>query len=120
MWSGAPVCHRKIPSLHSFKVLEPSNLTDTTLHFSHPENLEQWPGSTTSQELVTPASKNVEEEKPPQQKFHYRLRQLGAGNDNGVGSHFAVHFFPEEVRQLLSSSSTMMLYIPPTFGHFSS
>ena len=46
--------------------------TEATLQFSHPENLEEWPGG--------PASKNS--------SFQYRLRRL----DN---QHFAMHFFPQ-------------------------
>ena len=45
--------------------------TDATLQYSHPENLEKWPGL---------PEKNV--------SFEYRLRRLGS-------QHFGVHFFPK-------------------------
>ena len=48
-----------------------TNSTDATLQYSHPENLEKWPGL---------PEKNV--------SFEYRLRRLGS-------QHFGVHFFPK-------------------------
>ena len=45
--------------------------TDATLQYSHPENLEKFPGL---------PEKNV--------SFEYRLRRLGS-------QHFGVHFFPK-------------------------
>ena len=51
--------------------LNHTTITEATLQFSHPENLELWP---------EPSSKNS--------SFQYRLRRLNS-------QHFAVHFFPQ-------------------------
>ena len=77
---GAPVCHRKIPTLHGMRVLDPSNLTSTPLQFSHPENLRQWPTTTDEEKNST--------EDSTKDTFQYRLRRLGS-------QHFVVHFFKE-------------------------
>lgn len=72
---GAPVCHRKIPTLHGMRVVDPQNLTTAALQFSHPDNLQQWPKVASE-----------EESKKEDIYFEYRLRRLGS-------QHFAVLLF---------------------------
>lgn len=70
MVPGAPVCHRKIPTVHGLKVSkEASNVTTAELEYSHPENLEAWPA---------PNADNA--------SLQFRLRRIADG-------HYALLFY---------------------------
>ena len=58
---NGPVCHRKIPSLHSMRVVE-SNETSADLEYSHPHNLQSWPFTNLTQSRS--------------QRYKYRIQRL--------------------------------------------
>lgn len=70
---GAPLCHRKIPSVHTLKVTgQQSNQTDGWLTFAYPENTEVWPSQNNTSDG----------------NLHYKIRKVAQ-------NHFAVHLYEE-------------------------
>ena len=71
----APVCHRRIPSIHSLRVIswDHSNSSEVLadVQYSHPQNLNPWPFTNLTQELET---------------YTYRLKRMAE-------NHYEISFF---------------------------
>ena len=76
---NGPVCHRKIPSLHSMRVVKNEDDSTADLEYSHPDNLQPWPFTN-----LTEAT---------QRRYKYRIRSLAP-------HHLEIHIHQEDIEEV--------------------
>ena len=75
---NGPVCHRKIPSLHSMRVVKNEDDSTADLEYSHPDNLQPWPFTN-----LTEAT---------QRRYKYRIRSLAP-------HHLEIHIHQGDIEE---------------------
>ena len=121
---NGPVCHRKIPSLHSMRVLKnekggseeerPYNDSTADLEYSHPDNLQPWPFTN-----LTEAT---------QRRYKYRIRSLaphhleihihqGDIEDEEVQRGFSYLNFPLELQHWPTTTNSFCICNPHSYSY---
>ena len=121
---NGPVCHRKIPSLHSMRVLKnekggseeerPYNDSTADLEYSHPDNLQPWPFTN-----LTEAT---------QHRYKYRIRSLaphhleihihqGDIEDEEVQRGFSYLNFPLELQHWPTTTNSFCICNPHSYSY---
>ena len=118
---NGPVCHRKIPSLHSMRVLKnqkggeeerPYNDSTADLEYSHPDNLQPWPFTN-----LTEAT---------QRRYKYRIRSLAPhhleihihqGDIEEVQRGFSYLNFPLELQHWPTTTNSFCICNPHSYSY---